>query len=183
MLKRTLLTAGCSIAVLAAGCGSSGSSGSSSGGAAAAQGSSLSSAAAAGDYCTIAKTLTTASNSLSTLSPTTDLNQVKSLIAGFDAAVDAAASAAPSSMSADWNVLKTAYDQAATAVQSAKTTSDAFAVLSSHFNTPAINTAGKNIDTATKAACGFSISTESSSAAPTAPTPGTTETATSSSST
>jgi hypothetical protein len=178
MLKRTALIAGSLAGLLLAGCGSSSSSSSSSGGSssAGAAGSVSAGAGAGGDYCTIAKSLATASNGFSSLSPSSDVSQVKSLIATFAAEIDAAAAQAPSSVAADWNTLKTAYDSANQAVQSAKTTTDAFSVLTTKFDSPAISTAGKNIDAATKSACGFTIGSSSSSASEVAPTPGTTDT-------
>ena len=175
----TIPAALAAVALMLAGCGSSSSSPGSSSVQAAGSSSSASS-----QYCVLAKSLSDASNSISSLAPNADITQVRSLVGGFTAGVDAAAAAAPSSMASDWNALKTAYDGAVADLASAKSTSDAFTILSTKFDTPALNNAGKNIDAATKSLCGFTISNSSSTTGtPSAPSPGTTDTGSSTMST
>lgn len=168
VLSVGVLTAG-ALAVVA--CGSSSSSSALPG---SAGGSGTAATLSGGQYCALARAVADSSNQLSSLSPSSDLNQVRSLVAGFAATVDAAAAAAPSSITSDWNTLKTAYDGATADLAQAKSTSDAFSILGSKFDTQAINTAGQNVDKGTKAACGFTISTPS-------PSPGATGTGSSSS--
>ena len=96
----------------------------------------------------------------------TSIADEKSAIADLVSKINAAASAAPSDISADWATVRVFFDLANSAVQSATDTAGAASnveALSTNSAATAasasLDTAGKRIDAYTQSHCGFSIST------------------------
>ena len=156
-----LLVGGGIAVVVIAGCGSSGSttSGGSGGG-----------GGGGGDYCAAAKAVRDSQSEINALGTATAIADERSAIADLVGKVDAAASVAPSDVSADWATVRVFFDLASSAVQSATDTAGAASnVEALQTNSAAaaasasLDAAGKRIDAYTQTHCGFAIST---------PTPG-----------
>jgi hypothetical protein len=111
-------------------------------------------------FCTQAGIVVTEIASVGTaLVPTTpgagpDLSAIKQLLANGATAFDSLDSQAPSDIATAFHTLRTAYDQANTAAQSA-TSMDQLSTALGSFNTPAVTSAGQQITSYIESKCGF----------------------------
>ena len=168
-MRACALVAAGGIALVLVACGSSGPSTS-----AALTGGVFAPATSGGDYCAAARAVRDAQAEISALDTATAVAVEKSALADLVGKVDAAASAAPPDISADWATVRGYFDIVNTAVQSASDTaqvsSNVAALQTDSAATAAsasLDAAGRHIDVYTGSHCGFTIATPAPGAAST----------------